>query len=111
MQKRTKKNQSLVKDELSLGERLWNQRGRMSEISGQPLGDHYSHFFAAHVLAKGAYGRFRLNPKNIVLMTPEEHMLFDQRTDKAKQMPEFEWVFKLLEVLKAEYNRNKYLTY
>ena len=34
----------------------------------------------AHVLPKGKYPKYRLNKKNIVLLTPEEHRIFDQGT-------------------------------
>lgn len=57
----------------------------------------------AHCLPKGHYGLFRLKTFNIILMTPREHDLYDKETHKAKQMPEFKWVFEYRKLLTRKY--------
>jgi hypothetical protein len=63
----------------------------------------FSPWYFAHNLAKGPYQKFKLLPANIILMTPTEHMFFDQQTDKAKLDPRFEWVFLQRQILKQKY--------
>lgn len=83
--------------------KLFAIRGMRSEISGTPLGPDYRHIYCSHILAKGPYPSFRLYHKNIVLKTPEEHHLWETQSHKLKNLPEWEWVFKLQELLKQEY--------
>lgn len=55
---------------------IWDNRPHISEISGKPLlpkGNMKWHWQMAHILSRGAYPSFRLNPDNIMLMLPEEH--------------------------------------
>lgn len=55
---------------------IWENRSHVSEISGKPLypkGHSLWHFQFLHVLSKGAYPSYKLNPDNILLGTPEEH--------------------------------------
>lgn len=72
-------------------------------MSGRFLGYDYDHVFASHVLSKGAYPKMRLYPKNIVLMTFEEHNKWEFEKHKLRGLPEWEWVFKLEELLRSEY--------
>ena len=83
---------------------IWEDREHVSEISERPLGDEANVWFFAHILPKGAYGRFRLREDNIVLMTQDEHYMFDHQTHKAKEDPRFDGVFKKAEELKREYH-------
>jgi len=73
---------------------IWETRPHVSEISGKPLlwHTHYQFYWQfAHVLSKGVYTKYRLNPSNIMLMLPEEHEkqesfeVFRNRRDKLKQ--------------------------
>lgn len=105
MQRRTSKNKALVADEVALGKLLFNARGMRSEVSGQELGLFYDHSFCSHLLTKAAYPKFRLYPKNLVLKTFEEHHAWETIPHKLKHLPEWEWVFKLHELLKQEYYR------
>jgi len=64
---------------------IWKRREHRSFLSDRDI-DGYSddmwiNLFA-HVLPKGKYPLFRLNPDNIVLLTPYEHQLFDQGTEE-----------------------------
>lgn len=55
---------------------IWDHRPHKSELSGDPLipkGQLQWHWQFAHILAKGQYPKFKLNAKNIMLMTPKEH--------------------------------------
>lgn len=64
------------KNQSELFEYIWETRPHVSEISGKPLvpkGHMMWHWQLAHVLPKGAYPKYRLNPDNIMLMTWEEH--------------------------------------
>lgn len=74
---------------------IWHTRPHYSEISGKPLSEHDPRFiwFFAHILSKGAEPALRLDPRNICLMTPDEHVYYDQQTHKAKQDPRYQWVF------------------
>jgi len=59
-----------------LFEYVWETRPHVSEISGKQLfykGHYKWHWQMAHVLSRGAYPSYRLNPDNIMLMLPEEH--------------------------------------
>jgi len=77
--------------EASVFHQIWQDREHVSFISGLPL-DHlegqdlwYSIF--AHVLAKGQnkYPKFKLYPKNIQMITPYEHHIFDNGTVEDEQ--------------------------
>ena len=56
---------------------IWNNRDHVSEVSGLPLIEDKNHFQFywqfAHVLGKGPYPSYKLNPDNIMLMLPGEH--------------------------------------
>lgn len=103
IKRRTKKNRDLVATEVELCKHLYNSRGRRSEISGNPLGDQYDHVYASHILSKGAYPKFRLYSKNIALMTYIEHHQWEFEQHKIKNLPEWQWLFKLKDLLKREY--------
>ena len=65
-----------IKTVKQLFQHVWNTRPHVSEISGEPLHDegHWQwHWQFAHVLGKGNYPRYKLNPDNIMLMLPKEH--------------------------------------
>lgn len=66
--------------ELPLFKELWLRLERKSFVSGKPIREfHPIHF--AHVVPKSTYPHLRLAPINIVLLTEEEHRLYDQGTD------------------------------
>ena len=63
----------------------------------------------AHILAKGSYPKFKLNPKNIMIVDPYEHLLIDQGTEKQRKDYEkkhhctFDIFYKKKDKLKEEY--------
>ncbi len=68
---------------------IWERRAHYSFISGKWLGgvapEYWINCFA-HVLAKGKYPLWKLNPENIVLLTPHEHALYDQGTQEEREL-------------------------
>jgi len=55
---------------------IWETREHVSELTGEPLfpPNHFKHHWQyLHVLPKGTYPKYKLNPNNILLATPEEH--------------------------------------
>lgn len=73
---------------------IWEDRPHLSEVSGKPLhpvGHWQWHWQFAHVLGKGSYPKYKLNPENIMLMLPEEHekqesyQLFNEKRIKLKK--------------------------
>ncbi len=94
---------------------IWNEREHRSFLSNKPL-DKYEgtdlwYNLFAHVLSKALnkYPKFMLKKENIVLLTPEEHALFDHGSAKqrAKYADENKcnWfkLYNLEEELKLEY--------
>ena len=86
----------------------------ISFVSGKKLTDwdKKNYQCCMHVLAKGGYPSFRLNQKNIVFGTAEEHRLFDQGTELQRQQyqnrtPGCDWqkLYDLKEQLRIEYNK------
>ncbi len=72
--------------ELELFKQIWLDREHVSWLSERPLyeGIYWINQFA-HVIAKGVRPDLRLLPENIVLLTPDEHAMYDQGTEKARQ--------------------------
>lgn len=94
---------------------IWNHREHKSEISGRSLDTVPEHLFLnmfSHILSKamGKYPLFKLNEKNIALILPEEHSLWDsgtiqQRLDYEKKYNcSFDIMFERSEKLKKEYD-------
>jgi len=55
---------------------IWDNRDHKSEISNKqllPCGHPMWHWQFAHILPKGTYKKWKLNPDNIMLMLPDEH--------------------------------------
>tara|TARA_R110002020_G_scaffold303189_1_gene518525 strand:- start:297 stop:569 length:273 start_codon:yes stop_codon:yes gene_type:complete len=83
-----------MKSQKELFKHVWETREHVSEVSGKSLlpRSHYQwHWQFAHILSKGAYPAFKLNPNNIMLMLPEEHEkqeqydLFNERKEALKR--------------------------
>ena len=67
-----------MKSQKELFEFVWATREHVSEVSGKPLLPRHDcrwHWQFAHILSKGQYPSFKLNPDNIMLMLPEEHTI------------------------------------
>ena len=90
--KRLSKNRAAKKPtgEANLFEKIWGEREHFSFLSGKPLdgytGDLWYNLFA-HVLSKAQnkYPEFILYEKNIVLLTPKEHDLFDKGSSSQRR--------------------------
>lgn len=64
------------KNQKELFEHIWETRPHVSELSGKqllPKGSFQWHWQFLHVLPKGSYPKWKLNPDNIILALPEEH--------------------------------------
>ena len=82
---------------------VWHDgREHRSVISGKDLGFNVSCF--AHVLSRGSHPSLKYDPRNVVLMTPEEHHVYDFMTHLAKKDARFDHVFELAEQLRRESN-------
>lgn len=87
---------------------IWNERKHVSFVSGQPLRNEAKAWFFAHVLPKSTYPRFRLLPKNIVLLTFDEHYEWDNGDrDKLRKDPKWNAMFALEAELKELYINQK----
>jgi len=81
---------------------------KLTELYGTDMW--YSCF--AHILDKGKYPRYKLNPENIMLVTPYEHFLIDQGTNKLRKEYEkkkhcsFDIFYKKREELLSLYNNH-----
>jgi hypothetical protein len=110
-----KKKPKKATGELEMFKEIYEERDLVSFLTGAPipsfdLQERTLNLFA-HVLSKKNYPKFRLYKKNIVLLTAEEHHLFDhgnsdQRKNYAQRTPNCDWekLYKLKEELKQEYN-------
>jgi hypothetical protein len=80
---------------------IWENRPHVSEISGEqlpPKGHFQWAWSFAHILSKGTYPKWKLNPHNIMLLTPKEH-------ENQEKYPEF---IERREEMKKEYYKEFY---
>lgn len=56
---------------------IWDERPHVSEVSGEPLGEEPLAQFFSHVLGKGAHPEFKFDKRNIMLMTFDEHRMWE----------------------------------
>ncbi len=88
-------------------EKIWKTRKHVSFISNKKLGDDAYSWFFAHVLSKAQnqYPEFMLNPDNIVLLTQEEHDIWDKHPrSEIIDNPLWKPMFELEARLKEEYS-------
>ena len=110
MGKRTSKHVSLSTHFTNLRDMFWHiwaNQPHYSLISGQPLGRIAKAHYFAHVLSRAAYPNYKFYPGNIILMTMEEHHIYDRQTDKARRDPQYDWLFLYAEHLKTKYYNDK----
>lgn len=89
--------------ELAVMRLIVEHRGSKSEITGEPI---YNITVSSmmHILSKKQYPKFRLYEKNILIVTPHQHYLFDFTPHSdLRLLPEWEKVFKLRDELIEEY--------
>ena len=84
---------------------------RVSAISGDELKEFrktngtrgsmwYSQFF--HILPKGTYPAYKLDDRNLILTTVDEHNMWHQNRDQCRKDPAWDWVFELYQELQLE---------
>lgn len=56
----------------------------------------------SHILPKGAYPEYRLDPRNIVMCSAEEHRMWGEERTTFRKSPYTKWIFRLEELLKRE---------
>lgn len=93
--------------ELQMFEVIWDNMGmkHKSFISGEEIKVFNVRNFA-HVLpkAQNRYPKFKLNPENVVLLTYDEHFLWDNGSrEKLRHLPEWKKMFELEAELKKQY--------
>lgn len=77
-----------------------------------PYANHKFHCLFQHVLRKGYYTKWKLEPKNIVLLRPDVHTLIDQGTIEQRRSfckhtgHSFEKYYEHKETLREEYERD-----
>lgn len=69
-----------VTGELEMFKDIWSRRPHRSQFSMTPIEEFDVRCFA-HVLPKSMYKQFRLNQRNVKILTPEEH---DMQTNIAR---------------------------
>lgn len=89
--------------EKDIFEKIFEERGPYSQISGAFLGEYNVSFFA-HILPKGQnkYPHFKLIPENIILMTIDEHHCWDNARHKCIDL-QWNWIYFLENTLKEKY--------
>lgn len=90
-----------MKTQAQLFNKIWEEREHRSQLSGAPLlpqGHFQWHWQFAHILPKGSYPKWKLNPDNIILCLPDEHA-------KQEQFPKF---IEIRDKLKREYYKEFY---
>jgi hypothetical protein len=65
------------------------------------------HWQFSHILSKGAFSKFKYDKRNIILKSPDEHILWQEHKHKIRDNPKWKWVFELEEALKQEYFQGK----
>jgi len=93
---------------------LWERSDKKCMISGKTL-KHFEgtpkfwHMFA-HILGKGAYPSYRLNPDNVWIVHPDVHDLYDNRGSDKQKKSEYDLspMYKAKERLKKQYYKDFY---
>lgn len=92
-----------ITGELELFRAIVRQRGSKSEVSGENIED-ITVSSLAHILSKKMFPAYRLNPDNIIILTPDEHQELDQGSQEyLRTLPEWDFVFEKIEKLKEDY--------
>ncbi len=108
----TKKNKrvGLLNNELSeiaVYNEIWSERVHRSEVSGEPLlpkGHPMWHWQFMHCAPKSIYNKFRLRKDNIVLGTPDEHILQTRTPWKTKKDTRWDFFWEKYDKMKSEYS-------
>jgi len=84
-------------------EEILEERGRYSQISGEYLGEGFNPWWFSHCVPKSIAPGLRLDKRNIILKTPDEHATWENKKHTIRDNPKWKWVFELEEKLKQEY--------
>lgn len=89
--------------ELKMFLKIYAERKGKCEITGELIKFDVNNF--AHILSKGAYPSFRLNPDNIAHVKPDIHRYYDgsDKETLLKHFPEAEVIYQKKVILKREY--------
>ena len=109
------------KTEIQMFEYIAARRPLVSFVDGDDLKwtqfTQFKFTIFAHVLpkAQGKFPFFRLNPDNVILLTPQQHQDLDQNKTKSQLLEDnsnWQKVFDLYDKLKDEYESNyRYKSY
>jgi hypothetical protein len=89
--------------EMELFKELWEKRKHRCFVTGQPL--EFSHMICFHILGKGAFPSYRLNPSNIIFVNAQYHMDWHTMSKEELLKKDARWVyvFKMYDLLKQAY--------
>jgi hypothetical protein len=93
--------------EAKLFEEIYIDRLGKCRITGEQLP--LSPICFMHILSKGGYPRYRLNPKNILLVLPEIHTLYDCGSMEylISLYPNAKMIYDLKDELRTEYYKKE----
>jgi hypothetical protein len=91
--------------EMEVFQKLWEERPHTCFVSGNQL--EFSHYICFHILGKGAYPKYRLNPDNIIFVSREYHDDWHSMTKPELIKKDCDWqkVFDIYDTLKERYIR------
>jgi hypothetical protein len=89
--------------ELALFRKIVIERGSFSEISDTPIYD-ITVSSMMHVIRKSKTEACRLDPRNIIIGTPDEHYQWDNNRWEIADNPKWDWVRKREEELLKQYS-------
>jgi hypothetical protein len=98
--------------QIDLFKKIWGEREHVSFLTQKPL-CFFGVIHFAHVLPKGKWPLMKYDDRNIVLLTGEEHRLYDFGTERERERYaekyKCDWnkLFDYKEQLKAEYRKLK----
>jgi hypothetical protein len=102
------------KSQVDLFEHIWAVSPHKCRFTGEDLkryrGTKMENNCCAHLLRKGTYSLFKLNPENVVLAYPEFHRIVDQGTsDDRRKHPQWNFALwdQMVEHMKKEYEEFK----
>lgn len=89
--------------ELKLFLEIYAERKGVCEVTDRQIPFNVSNF--AHILSKGAYGRYRLNKDNIIHVHPDVHNYYDNssKEELLKHYPKASIIYEKKEILKQKY--------
>lgn len=83
---------------------IWDERPHISEVSGRTLPAFHPILFS-HIISKGAAPSLKFRKDNIMLMTSDEHCLWEHSKEQIKDIPMWKPVYEKYMELKREVNQ------